>query len=259
MLISVDEGDFIKIDEAIASLETGKAAVDIKSTVTGRIVKFHAKVGDTVLVGNDFAIIDETQSAGSAAAKPTAAPTPAPQQAKPIQEPIKKEKPAPIVEEKKAAPIAKEPYQPLPIKVPSMAERKGTRETRRLPLSKLRQVAAQRLKEAQNTLAMLTTFNECDMSALTSLRKELGEEFLKAHGARLGFMSAFVRASVMSLEKFPAINASIEGKEVVYHDYADISVAVSSPKGLVVPVLRNCEKMSMADIEMVYIESIVCR
>lgn len=115
----------------------------------------------------------------------------------------------------------------------------------------MRQTAAIRLKEAQNTYAMLTTFNECDMSELTNLRKELSEDFLKAHGAKLGFMSAFVKASVMSLQKFPAINAVIDGKEIVYHDYMDISVAVSAPKGLLVPVLRNCESLNFADIEKV--------
>ena len=244
----LDEGDFVKLDEAIASLETGKAAVDIKATVAGKITKLFAKVGATVLVGNDFAVIDETQAgpaAGVAPAAPKAAVQEAPaapkaEEKKPVKEEAAKPKEAPKAERK-----------PEPMPVIELKAQKGTREVRRMPLSKLRQTAAQRLKEAQNTYAMLTTFNECDMTALSALRKELSEEFVKAHGARLGFMSAFVRASVLSLQKYPAINASIVGKEIVYHDYMDISVAVSAPRGLLVPVMRNCESMSFADVEKV--------
>ena len=237
----------MKMDEPIASLETGKASVDIKSTVTGKIVKLYAKVGATVLVGNDFAVIDETAAAGPAAEvkkpEPETKAGPAKEApSKPKEEP----KVAPKVEAK-PAPKAEPKKETKPmIEVPVT---KGTREIRRVPMSKLRQTASQRLKEAQNTYAMLTTFNECDMSALTSLRKELAEDFQKIHGVKLGFMSAFVRASVMSLQKFPAINAVIEGKEIVYHDYIDVSVAVSAPRGLLVPVLRSCESMSFADIE----------
>lgn len=128
---------------------------------------------------------------------------------------------------------------------------KGSREIRRVPMSRLRDTAAKRLKEAQNTYAMLTTFNECDMSSLTKMRKQMGPEFLDIHGVKLGFMSAFVKASVMSLQKFPAVNAIIEGRDIVYHNYVDISIAVSAPKGLVVPVLKNCESMSFSSIEKV--------
>lgn len=191
-------------------------------------------------------MIDET-------AKP---PEPKPEEKKPEAKPEEKkpeaEKPkeAPKAEAR-PAPEAKAPPKKEATPMIEAPATKGTRETRRVPMSKLRQTAAQRLKEAQNTYAMLTTFNECDMSALTSLRKELGESFNKTHGVKLGFMSAFVKASVMSLQKFPAINAVIQGKEIVYHDYVDVSVAVSAPKGLLVPVLRNCESMSFADIEKV--------
>jgi 2-oxoglutarate dehydrogenase E2 component (dihydrolipoamide succinyltransferase) len=108
---------------------------------------------------------------------------------------------------------------------------------------------AQRLKDAQNTNAMLTTFNECDMSNIAEMRKSHGEAFLKKHGLKLGFMSAFVKASAFALRDQPVVNAVIEGTDVVYRDYVDISVAVATPKGLVVPVLRNVEVMSYADIE----------
>ncbi len=120
-----------------------------------------------------------------------------------------------------------------------------------MKLSMLRRTAADRLKKAQNISAMLTTFNEVDMSVLSALRKDLSDEFFKQHGARLGFMSAFVRASVMSLQKYPVVNATIQEQELVYHDFIDISVAVSAPKGLLVPVLRNCETLSFAGIEKV--------
>eukprot|EP01022_Parablepharisma_sp_SALTPOND_P007380 TRINITY_DN1301_c0_g1_i1.p1 TRINITY_DN1301_c0_g1~~TRINITY_DN1301_c0_g1_i1.p1 ORF type:complete len:358 (-),score=47.95 TRINITY_DN1301_c0_g1_i1:1666-2739(-) len=236
------------MDEPIASLETGKAAVDLKSTVAGKIVKLHAEVGATVLVGNDFAVIDETAKPPEASKPQEKKPEPAAEEKKPKEEPKAESKPQPTPEPK-AAPKP-EPKKEAPTMIEAPAQ-KGTREMRRVPMSKLRQTAAQRLKEAQNTYAMLTTFNECDMSALTSLRKELGEPFNKTHGVKLGFMSAFVKAAVMSLQKFPAINAVIEGKEIVYHDYVDVSVAVSAPKGLLVPVLRNCESMSFADIEKV--------
>lgn len=118
-------------------------------------------------------------------------------------------------------------------------------------MNRLRESAAERLKESQNTLAMLTTFNECDMSAISSLCKDLGSDFTKKNGVNLSFMSAFVRAATMSLQKFPIINATIEGKEVVYHDFIDMAVEVSTSKGVLVPVLRNCESMSFGDIEKV--------
>jgi len=245
---SIEIGDYVKADEAIASIETGKAAVDIKSPINGRIVKFFAEVGATVLVGNDFAVIDEKASPAEAKEE---------KKSEPAAKPPKTEKKEPKVEAKPTT----EPAKPKPkaaespkIEIPPM---KGSREVRRVPMSRLRDTAAKRLKEAQNTYAMLTTFNECDMSALTKLRKTMGPEFLDIHGVKLGFMSAFIKASVMSLQKFPAINAVIEGKDIVYHDYVDMSVAVSAPKGLVVPVLRNCESMSFAQIEKVIKELIV--
>ena len=116
-------------------------------------------------------------------------------------------------------------------------------------MSRMRLRIADRLKDAQNTNAMLTTFNEIDMSGYMNLRKEYGEAFLKKHGIKLGFMSGFIRASTQALKDQPVVNAVIEGKDIVYRDFIDISVAVASPKGLVVPVLRNCQDMEMADAE----------
>lgn len=116
-------------------------------------------------------------------------------------------------------------------------------------MSRMRSRIAERLKEAQNTAASLTTFNEIDMSALMAFRSKYKDQVLKDHGVKLGFMSAFVKASSVALRELPAVNASIEGSELVYHDYADISVAVSTPKGLVTPVLRNAEGFNFVEIE----------
>jgi len=127
----------------------------------------------------------------------------------------------------------------------------GARTERRTKLSRMRQRVAARLKDAQNTAAMLTTFQECDMGNLMETRNKYKDEFLKTHGVKLGFMSAFVKAATAALQEIPAVNAYIddESQEVVYRDYCDISVAVASPTGLVVPVLRNTETMSFADVE----------
>ena len=125
----------------------------------------------------------------------------------------------------------------------------GGRGVRRVAMSRMRQTIAKRLKDAQNTAAMLTTFNEIDMSVLMDVRNKYKDDFFERTGVKLGFMSAFVKASTAALQKYPDVNAYIEGNELVYHDYVDVSVAVSTPTGLVVPVLRNTETMSFAQIE----------
>eukprot|EP00826_Nyctotherus_ovalis_P053721 TRINITY_DN7008_c0_g2_i11.p1 TRINITY_DN7008_c0_g2~~TRINITY_DN7008_c0_g2_i11.p1 ORF type:complete len:407 (-),score=116.07 TRINITY_DN7008_c0_g2_i11:140-1360(-) len=239
--LSVDVGDYVKVDEAIASIETGKAAVDIKSPVDGKIVKFFADVDATVLVGNDFAVIDETAS-------PPAETKPKPEEKPKSAEPKAEEaKPKGTKSEVPKAPQAPKPKaEPKPVYEPPAA---GARNTRRVPMGKLREAAASRMKESQNTYAMLTTFNECDMSAISTLRKDLGADFSKKYGVELTFMSAFIKAATMSLLKYPAINGVIDGKHAVYHDYVDMSVEVATPKGIIVPVLRNCEFMSFGEIE----------
>ena len=125
----------------------------------------------------------------------------------------------------------------------------GTRTETRVPMSRMRIKIAENLKNAQNTNAMLTTFNEIDMSGYMNMRKDYGDAFLKKHGIKLGFMSGFVRATTIALQEQPVVNAVIEGSDMVYRDFVDISVAVSAPKGLLVPVLRDCQEMSMADVE----------
>jgi len=123
------------------------------------------------------------------------------------------------------------------------------RGEKRVPMSRMRQRIAERLKGAQNTAAMLTTFNECDMGNLMALRSEINEAFLEKHGCKLGFVSAFMLAATKSLQKMPEVNGYIEGNEIVYKDYVDMSVAVATPTGLMVPVIRDCHKMTLADLE----------
>src|SRR5699024_600471 len=125
----------------------------------------------------------------------------------------------------------------------------GERTEKRVPMTRLRKRVAERLLEAKNTTAMLTTFNEVNMGPIMALRKQYQEIFEKRHDIRLGFMSCYVKAVVESLKRFPAVNASIDGEDIVYHNYFDVSIAVSTPRGLVTPVLRDCDRMSLADIE----------
>jgi 2-oxoglutarate dehydrogenase E2 component (dihydrolipoamide succinyltransferase) len=150
------------------------------------------------------------------------------------------------------APQAKVPSAPQPASAPSATPASsfsGERNEERVKMSRLRQTVAKRLKEAQNTAAMLTTFNDVDMSAVIEARSKYKDLFEKKHGIRLGFMSFFVKAVALAARDIPAVNASIEGDEIVYHDYLDVSVAVSAPKGLVVPVLRNAQALSFSEIE----------
>jgi 2-oxoglutarate dehydrogenase E2 component (dihydrolipoamide succinyltransferase) len=180
--------------------------------------------------------------------KPAPEKKPETTQAKPAPEKTPEAKPAPTKpkEETKAPPPAKE----TPAKTAATPELKlGSREERRVKMTKMRQRIAARLKESQNTAAMLTTFQEVDMHNIMELRNKYKDAFEKKHGAKLGFMSAFVRASSIALRDNPVANAVIDGDHILYRDYQDISVAVATPNGLVVPVLRNVETMSFADIE----------
>jgi 2-oxoglutarate dehydrogenase E2 component (dihydrolipoamide succinyltransferase) len=145
-----------------------------------------------------------------------------------------------------SAPALSQASASKPVRAPAAP---GSREERRVPMTRLRQRIAERLVDAQHTAAILTTFNEVNMGPVMALRKRLRDDFEKSHGTRLGFMSFFAKAAVQALQKFPAVNAYIEGTETVFHDFIDIGVAVGSPRGLVVPVLRNVEGMSFADIE----------
>ncbi len=263
-------GDKVALDEPVASLETDKVSVEVGSPVAG-IMGVHAvQVGDTVQVGAMIATIEAGDGAAAvptaaaaqpAPAAPAAAETPAalsPSVRRAVLEHgvdpstvkgtgkdgrITKED----VEAAAAAPAAM-PAPAAPAVAPSVAAATGRKEER-VRMTRLRQTIAKRLKDAQNTAAMLTTFNDVDMTAVIAARAKYKDLFEKKHGVRLGFMGFFVKAACMALKDIPSVNASIEGDEIVYHDYADISVAVSSPGGLVVPVIRDADQMSVAQVE----------
>ena len=273
-------GDPVKADEPIASLETDKVSVEVPSPVAGVMGQHAVQVGDTVQVGAMLATIE---AGGGAAAAPAAAPAPAvtpaaPAAAAPAAAPeASSDSPAAlspsvrravleygldpasitgtgkdgrITKEDVAAAAAAKPAATAqaPAAAPAAAPAGGRKEER-VKMTRLRQTIAKRLKEAQNTAAMLTTFNDVDLTAVIEARAKYKDLFEKKHGVRLGFMGFFVKAATMALKDIPSVNASIEGDEIVYHDYADISVAVSAPNGLVVPVIRDAQDLSVAGIE----------
>merc|ERR1712045_416156 len=245
-------GDSVSEDEVLCEIETDKTSVPVPSPGSGVITELLVEDGSTVQPGAQLLKIQ----LGPGGAKPAAAPAaaaPAPAAAAPPPPP-----PPP------AAPLAaRPPPPPMPPKAPAAGaapvlrmppadpttEIAGTRSEHRVKMNRMRMKIASRLKDAQNTNAMLTTFNELDMSAIMQLRKDNQDAFVKKHGIKMGFVSAFVKASAYALTKQPTVNAVIEGQETIYRDYVDISVAVATPKGLVVPVLRNVEAMSYADVE----------
>jgi len=269
-------GEAVKADEPIASLETDKVSVEVPSPVAGVMGEWAVKVGDTVEVGAMIATIESGDGTAAApAAASQAAPAAAAQQA-PAQPAPSSNAPAALspsvrravletgvdpstvqgtgkdgrltrddVHAAKVTPAPAAAPAPAPVAAPSASGRKEER----VRMTRLRQTIAKRLKDAQNTAAMLTTFNDVDMTAVIEARAKYKDLFEKKHGVRLGFMGFFVKAATMALKDIPSVNASIEGDEIVYHDYADISVAVSSPGGLVVPVIRDADQMSVATIE----------
>ena len=238
-------GDYVEADEIVAIVETDKVSVDIRSPKAGVIQQWFAEEGDTIEVEQKFFEIDidakAPEGGASAAAPESTASEPAAKAAEPT-----KTAAAPA-QTPKAAPKAAPKKAPKGGKAPT--EIGSSRTETRVKMSRMRLRIADRLKEAQNTNAMLTTFNEVDMTNLMGMRKEFQEQFTAKHGIKLGFMSAFVKATVQASKQQPVVNAVIEGDEIVYRDYVDISVAVSTPTGLVVPVLRNCQDMSFADVE----------
>ncbi|TIX50407.1 2-oxoglutarate dehydrogenase complex dihydrolipoyllysine-residue succinyltransferase [Alteraurantiacibacter aquimixticola] len=279
-------GEAVALDEPIASLETDKVAVEVPAPVAGILSEHVVAVGDTVEVGAVIARIEEGDGAGAKpAAAASAAPSPAPAPA-PTPAPAAKEAThddaltmSPAVrravlehgvdpttikgtgkdgrltkEDVLAAAKAKKEGGAAPAAAPAAAApaaaAKGERREERVKMTRLRQTIAKRLKGAQEEAALLTTFNDCDMSAVIEAREQYKELFAKKHGIKLGFMSFFAKAACLALKDVPAVNAKIEGDEIVYHDYVDISVAVSAPNGLVVPVVRNVDQMSFAEVEL---------
>jgi 2-oxoglutarate dehydrogenase E2 component (dihydrolipoamide succinyltransferase) len=278
-------GDPVKADEPIASLETDKVSVEVPSPVAGVMGAHAVAVGDTVQVGGMLATVETggAAPAQAAAPQPAVTATPASAPAAPAQEaPASTSGDAPaalspsvrravlehgvdpstvrgtgrdgritkedVTAAAQAKPAAVPEAQPA-VQAAAPAPASSGRAEERVRMTRLRQTIAKRLKEAQNTAAMLTTFNDVDMTAVMEARVKYKDLFEKKHGVRLGFMGFFVKAACMALKDVPSVNASIEGDDIVYRDYADISVAVSSPGGLVVPVIRDADQLTVAGIE----------
>mmetsp|Transcript_20707 Transcript_20707/g.35326 ORF Transcript_20707/g.35326 Transcript_20707/m.35326 type:complete len:458 (+) Transcript_20707:184-1557(+) len=249
--IPVAPGDYVNVDDVVIVLETDKVSVDIRASEDGAVVEIYGEVDDVVEVGSALYRLDtdaEAPAGGGEAPNAVEAPTPA---AAAAPEPVAAAAPVAPVAPPTPPPPAATPPPPSTLNVESITTTLGTRPERRSKMSRMRQRVASRLKESQNTAAMLTTFQEVDMGNFMEMRVRHKDEFEKKHGVKLGFMSVFVKACTSALQEVPAINAYIddEAKEIVYRDYCDVSVAVASPNGLVVPVLRNTEYMSFADVE----------
>lgn len=279
------EGDFVKVDEVVVEIETDKAAMELPAPATGTLVSIIKPEGADATVGDVIAVMEEGGAApADAPAKPAAAPRKSETEA-PAAEPPAEKRPAPhvmpsaqrvlaqagvaaadaegtgpggrvlkedaerAVQEKApepAPPAAAPPAAPAPAPRPAAA---GGREEEVVPMTPLRKVIARNLVNAQQAAALLTTFNEVDMSAVIELRKRYRDGFQERHGVKLGFMSFFVKACVDALQAVPGVNARVDGTDIVYRKYQDIGIAVGGGHGLVVPILRNAEAMTFADIE----------
>jgi len=270
-------GEAVKRDENLIDIETDKVVLELPAPADGVLSKIVKGDGGTVKAGEVIATIDTDSKASVATGT---APAPAKAEAKPAPAPAPAAKPAAapaampaarkLAEEKgidtaaiagtgkggrvtKADVIdpakAPEARAPLPQPPASVDQILSGRPEQRVPMSRLRARIAERLVQSQSTAAILTTFNEVNMQPVIELRKKYQERFEKEHGVKLGFMSFFVKASVHALKKYPIVNASIDGNDIVYHGYFDVGIAVGSPRGLVVPILRDCDQMSFAEIE----------
>ena len=254
-------GEFVEIDDVIVEIETDKVVLEVPAEEAGILTEILAKEGETVGEQQVLALLDDEAKSTAATKEPkeevkeVKAEEPIAPKQESVQEIIKETieevaAPEPIKEELKIpavnnnVPLSGEPAVLEPL-LPD-----GERVERRVPMTRMRARIAERLLDVTQTTASLTTFNEVDMSAMMSLRKQYQDEFTKMHnGTRLGFMGLFVKAAVEALKRFPLVNASIDGSDIVYHGYQDIGVAVSTERGLVVPVLRNAENMSIATVE----------
>jgi 2-oxoglutarate dehydrogenase E2 component (dihydrolipoamide succinyltransferase) len=272
-------GDSVAVDEPLVELETDKVTLEVPAPAAGVLSAIAAKDGETVAVGALLGQIKDGAGAvakpATTAAKPAETPKPAPVQAARLAE-----MPAPPSVRKLAAESGVDPSKaagsgvrgqvtkgdmlaaieraaaaPTPVSATSAAQMRApspaddAAREERVHMTRLRQTIARRLKDAQNTAAMLTTFNEVDMGAVMALRNQYKELFEKKHGVKLGFMGFFVRACIQALKEIPAVNAEIDGTDIVYKNYYHIGVAVGTEKGLVVPVVRDADHMSLAQIE----------
>ena len=269
----VQNGDVVELDQPIAEIDSDKATLELNAEAAGK-VELLVEEGDTVLIGQVVCKIDTSVKPEKKAAAPAAAPK---EEAKAFKSDTPKPQAATSNSDAKATPVAKAMMNDNGVnagKLKGSGEGGkilrhdvelylaggfdagnqlsgwgGVRDERREKMSSLRRKIAERLVSVKNETAMLTTFNEVDMSYVMALRKKYKEAFKEKHGVNLGFMSFFTKAVTEALRLSPAVNGYIDGQEMVFHDYADIGIAVSSPKGLMVPVLRNAEQMSLAEIE----------
>ena len=269
-------GDAVKRDENLVDLETDKVVLEVPAPVDGVLKEIRHEVGDTVNSEQIIAIIEE----GAVAATPASAPA--------AKEEPKATAAAPAAAAPKASARGAEDLSPAGLRVateqhidaskvagtgrdgrvtkedlvnygkgapapavaaPAAKPTPGSRPEERVPMTRMRLRIAERLMQSKNSIAMLTSFNEVNLAEVTKMRKSLGEAFLKEHGVKLGFMSFFVKAAAEALKRYPFVNASVDGNDVIYHGYQDISIAVSTDKGLVTPVLRDVQDMSFADVE----------
>jgi len=277
-------GDAVAIDETLVEVETDKVVLEVPAPVAGVMAEIVKPDGSTVLAGELIARLNTDAKATAAKAAPAPAPASAaiatsasakgaiamPAAAKMMADAgmsesqvagtgkdgrITKGDVLGAVEAKAKVPAVPAPSPPaarpaLPdVKAPLDISELVNRPEQRVPMSRLRQRVAERLVQSQSTAAILTTFNEVNMQPLMELRSRYKEKFEKEHGVKLGFMSFFVKAAVSALKRYPVVNASVDGTEIVYHGYFDIGIAVGSPRGLVVPILRNADQMTFADIE----------
>jgi len=263
------EGDYVEKDEEIAEIDSDKATLTLTAEAAGAL-HILVKEGETIAVGSVVASIDTDAKAPAKAAAPAPAPVPAPAPASaPVPSAAPKESYASGTPSVSAKKIMEENNIPANAIAGSgkngritkgdvltqmnglsaLPSAPGSRVERREKMTMLRKKVAQRLVSVKQTTAMLTTFNEVDMSAIMNVRKQYKDIFKEKHGVGLGFMSFFTKAVCESLKLFPAVNGRIEGDELVFHDYVDIGIAVSAPKGLMVPIIRNAESMSLAEIE----------
>lgn len=277
-------GDKVRRDDNLVDLETDKVMLEVPAVADGVLKEIRIEAGATVKAGDIIAILAEGEGGGteekpaaSAEPKSEPAPEPAPKAAAPETEADESQSPAvrkmlaehglsadQIEGSGKGGRLTKgdvESYlesgakpakaEAAKASTPSVSKpaASGGREEQRVPMTRIRQRIAERLVQAQQTAAMLTTFNEVDLQGVSELRAKFKGEFEKSHGVKLGFMSFFVKATIEALKRFPLVNASIDGTDVVYHGYYDIGIAVSSPRGLVVPILRDADALSFAEIE----------
>lgn len=263
-------GEAVARDEILIDIETDKVVLEVPSPQAGVLVEIVAQDGETVVADQVLARID---TAAPAAAE---APVAAPAEAAPAAAPAAAQNNAAMPAAAKLAAetgvdvnalqgsgrdgrVLKEDVQnaaakPAAAAAPAVALPAGARPEERVPMSRLRARVAERLLASQQENAILTTFNEVNMKPIMDLRAKYKDKFEKEHGVKLGFMSFFVKAAVAALKKYPVVNASVDGKDIVYHGYFDIGIAIGSPRGLVVPILRDADQMSIADIEQAIVD-----